>query len=243
LIDVSVPRRLAGRPGIRLHFTSTLDPEDVTVLDGIPITSVERTLADLAAQRRPERLLEAVEQAYTLRRLDLAILYRVLDRNANHRGVGALRAIFEDFTEAPNTRSKLERRMLHLITAADLPEPRLNVMVAGLEVDMFWPQWRLVVELDSRRFHDNPWALERDRRRDTILRTARCEILRVTHRRLTREPDGVIADIRALAAIGSLDAGHPRSAGAPDPRNPRSAGAPDRRNPRSAGAPDPRNPS
>jgi hypothetical protein len=109
LIDVSVPRRLATRPGIRLHFTSTLHPEDLTVLDRIPITSVERTLADLAAQRRPEELLEAVEQAYTLRQLDLAIINRVLDRNRNHSGVGALRAIFADFTEVPATRSKLER--------------------------------------------------------------------------------------------------------------------------------------
>jgi very-short-patch-repair endonuclease len=92
--------------------------------------------------------------------------------------------------------------MLHVVIAADLPTPLLNVVVAGLQVDMFWPDWRLVVELDSRRFHDNPWALERDRRRDTILRTARCEILRVTHRRLTRAPDQVVADIRALAALG-----------------------------------------
>jgi hypothetical protein len=202
VIDVSVPRRLAVRPGIRLHFSSTLHPEDVMMLDRIPITSVERTLADLAAERRPEQLLEAVEQAYTLRRLDLGTMDRVLERNGNHRGIGALRAIFADFTEAPATRSTLERRMLHVVAAADLPTPLLNVFVAGLQVDMFWPDWRLVVELDSRRFHDNPWALERDRRRDTILRTALCEILRVTHRRLTREPEGVVADIRALAAIG-----------------------------------------
>ena len=64
---------------------------------------------------------------------------------------------------------------------------------------MFWPDWRLAVELDSRRFHDNQWAMERDRRRDTILRKARREILRVTHRRLARAPDRVVADIRALA--------------------------------------------
>jgi predicted transcriptional regulator of viral defense system len=202
MIDVSVPRRLASRPGIRLHFTSTLHSEDLMTLGRVPITSVERTLADLAARRQPEQLLEAVEQAYTLRQLDLAMMHRVLDRNANHSGIGALRAIFEDFSEAPATRSVLERRMLHVVDAADLPTPLLNVIVAGLQVDMFWPGWRLVVELDSRRFHDNPWALERDRRRDTILRTARCEILRVTHRRLTRVPDGVVADIRALAAIG-----------------------------------------
>ncbi len=202
MIDVSVPRRLASRPGIHLHFTSTLHSEDRMTLDGIPVTSVERTLADLAAQRRPEQLLEAVEQAYTLRQLDLAMMYRVLDRNPNHRGVGALRAIFSGFTGAPPTRSVLERQMLHVVTAADLPTPLLNVTVAGLQVDMFWPDWRLVVELDSRRFHDNPWALERDRTRDTILRKARCEILRVTHRRLTRAPDRVVADIRALAAIG-----------------------------------------
>jgi hypothetical protein len=120
---------------------------------------------------------------------------------ARHTGSSPLRAIFEDFTEAPATRSALERQMLHVVTAADLPTPLLNVTVAGLQVDMFWPDWRLVVELDSRRFHDNPWAVERDRRRDTVLRKARCEILRVTHRRLVRAPDGVVADIRVLAAI------------------------------------------
>jgi predicted transcriptional regulator of viral defense system len=202
MIDVSVPRRLAVRRGIRLHFTSTLRAEDLTTLDTIPITSVERTLADLASQLRPEQLLEAVEQAYVLRQLDLAAMRRVLERNANHSGVGALHVIFDDFTQAPATRSVLERQMLHVLAAADLPTPLLNVTVAGLEVDMFWPDWRLVVELDSRRFHDNPWAMERDRRRDTILRKARCEILRVTHRRLTRTPDQVVADIHALAAIG-----------------------------------------
>ena len=77
---------------------------------------------------------------------------------------------------------------------------------------MLWPAWRLVVELDGRRFHDNPWAFERDRRRDAILRTAGYEILRVSHRRLMRDPDAVIADIRALAA---LTAARPRSAAGP----------------------------
>ena len=212
LIDVTVPRRIAPRRGTRLHITSTLAPNDVMVVDRIPITSVERTRVDLAAQRRRPQLLEAVEQAATLRHLDVAALQDTLRRNGNHRGVGTLHEILDDFIEGPDTRSKLERTMLHAIVAAGLPEPLLNVVVAGLCVDIFWPEWRLVVELDSRRFHDNPWAFERDRRRDTVLRTAGCEILRVTHRRLDREPDAVIADIHALAAIGARAAGSARAA-------------------------------
>jgi predicted transcriptional regulator of viral defense system len=201
LIDVTVATGRRPRRGIRLHVTTTLAADDVTEIDGIPITSVARTLVDLAARVRRRRLLEAIEQAYTLRHLDVGELRQALRRNHNHRGVGTLAELLDGFAEPPSTRSQLERMMLHVIVAAGLPEPLVNALVAGLCVDLLWPAWRLVVELDGRRFHDNPWAFERDRRRDAILRTAGYEILRVSHRRLTREPDAVIADIRALAAL------------------------------------------
>jgi very-short-patch-repair endonuclease len=87
------------------------------------------------------------------------------------------------------------------VTAHRLPAPRLNVEVAGLEVDAFWPQWGLVVELDGRAYHSVPGAFERDRVRDAQLQRAGHRVLRVTHKRLHTEPTQVLADVRAFAAL------------------------------------------
>lgn len=121
MIDVSVPRRLTARPGIRLHFTSTLHPEDLMLLDKIPITSVERTLADLAAQRRPEQLLEAVEQAYTLRQLDLATMYRVLDAAET---IVALERCGRSSMTSPRRRRRVRRSSGRCCTSLPLPTCR-----------------------------------------------------------------------------------------------------------------------
>ena len=102
------------------------------------------------------------------------------------------------FRSLPHTRSDLERRFLRLCRDAGLPRPAVNVPVAGVEVDFLWPEARLVVELDGFEFHRERAAFERDRRRDAILQRAGYRVLRITHRRLTEEPEAVISDLRAL---------------------------------------------
>jgi very-short-patch-repair endonuclease len=82
-----------------------------------------------------------------------------------------------------------------------LPLPLLNVEVAGITVDAHWPQWRLVVELDSRGYHMDTAAFERDRIRDAKLMWADQRVLRITHRRLTGHAADVLDDILALAAL------------------------------------------
>jgi very-short-patch-repair endonuclease len=77
----------------------------------------------------------------------------------------------------------------------------VNVEVGGFIVDIFWPQWRLVVELDSRGYHWSPRSFETDRLRDATLQRIRCRVLRVTHRRMRTDPRGVIEDVLALAAL------------------------------------------
>lgn len=203
-IDVTVPGRSpAPRPGIRVHRTRSLHPEDLRVLNRIPVTSLARTIADLAAVLNPAQLLRAIEQATRLERLDFTALERTIQRSATRTGTKVLRAILADFTAAPRTRSELERDFLELVTAHRLPPPRLNVQVAGFEVDAFWPQWQLVVELDGRAYHSPSGAFEGDRVRDAGLQRAGHRVLRVTHKRLHREPAQVLADVRALAALGS----------------------------------------
>lgn len=203
-IDVMVPgTSRAQRKHIRVHRGRRLHPEDVQKLDGIPVTSVARTLLDLAAALNRFQLLRAVEQAERCRRLDYAGLQRLLDRGNGHPGTRRLGAILAAYTGAPATRSELERRFLDLVIAARLPRPHLNVAVAGLEVDAHWPQWRLVVELDSRAYHSSPRAFERDRERDATLLRAGQRVLRITSRRMTNHPTTVVGDIRALAALSA----------------------------------------
>jgi very-short-patch-repair endonuclease len=101
--------------------------------------------------------------------------------------------------------SELERAFLDLVRQAELPPPGLNVLVAGFTVDAFWPAWRLVVELDSRAYHSDRRVFERDRLRDAKLQRADCRVLRVTNKRMKSEPGEVLADVRALAALGEAD--------------------------------------
>jgi very-short-patch-repair endonuclease len=202
VIDVTVPAKSAdARRGIRVHRTRSLHPDDVQILDGIPITSIARTILDLAGVLRPGQLLRAVEQTGRLHKLDLNTLQATIDRSPNRKGTKALRAILADFTAAPATRSELERDFLGVVTDAGLPRPRLNVRVAGLEVDAYWPQWTLVVELDGRAYHSDPGVFERDRVRDGRLQRAGNQVLRVTYKRLHGQPAEVIADLREFAAL------------------------------------------
>lgn len=100
-------------------------------------------------------------------------------------------------------RSELEARLFALITASDLPTPTCNQRIHGsddevIEVDFLWPEKRFVVETDGERFHDNPLAFERDRKRDRVLQLRGYRVVRFTHRQIEKEPDGVIGAIRCL---------------------------------------------
>jgi hypothetical protein len=203
-IDITVPgTSRCSRRGIRVHRARRLRPEDVTTVDGVPVTTVAQTLLDLAAVVNRTRLRRAIEQADRSGVLNLDALLRAIDRAPTRKGTANLRSILADYAGPALTRSGLERRFLELVEEAGLPKPLVNVKVAGFEVDVFWPQWRLVVELDSRAFHLDPRTFERDRLRDARLQRARCRVLRITDRRITASPKAVIADIRALAVLAA----------------------------------------
>jgi very-short-patch-repair endonuclease len=203
-VEVIVPgTSRKQRKGIRVHRARRLHPEDVTTLGGIPITSVARTILDLAAVLRPQAELEVIEHADRAGLLDFAAIRRTLERRPRQSGSRHLRRIIADYDTAPDTRSPLERRFLRLIRRAGLPEPRLNARLAGYVVDVYWPQWRLVVELDSRAYHLGPRAFEKDRIRDAKLQRLRIRSLRITDRRIKAWPGEVIDDILALAALAA----------------------------------------
>ncbi len=196
-------RRGGGRkrPGITVHRTIALDPEDVTVHCGIPVTTAARTLVDLAEVVSPRALERALDEAEEALRLDWRTVDAVLDRHPARIGTRRVRAAMARH-EVGSTRSRspLEEAVLALCDRHDLPRPRLNAMVAGMEVDCWWPEHRLVVEADSRRHHLTTRAFERDRIRDAELLLAGMRVLRLTHHRLSTDEEGVATTLRRLLA-------------------------------------------
>jgi very-short-patch-repair endonuclease len=200
-IDVSVPRSgVRSRPGLHVHCTAPWHPDDCAHRRGIPVTSVARTLLDLAEVVPARALRHAFEEAERLRLADVRAIEAVAARGHGRHGVGALAPVLAEARTRPlsDTRSELERRFLDLIESAGLSPPATNVLVEGFLVDAVWPQQRLVVELDGRRYHHTRAAFERDRIRDAALQVAGYRVLRITWKRLHREPHMVGATIRAL---------------------------------------------
>jgi hypothetical protein len=200
LVHVTVRHRgTHGRPGIAIHQTRRLEDDERELRHGIPVTSVARTLLDLAGVLNLKRLRRALEEADRLGILDLAALNALLLRTTGRRGAGRLRDLLAAH-RGPETisRSELERLFLGLCRDAGIPRPAVNVDVLGYEVDCLWPDAKLVLELDSWGFHRGRAAFENDRRRDAALQRAGYRVLRITYRRLVDESEAVIADLRAL---------------------------------------------
>jgi uncharacterized protein DUF559/putative AbiEi antitoxin of type IV toxin-antitoxin system len=196
---VALRSRHTRRRGIALHLVRTLHADDRASVKGIPVTSVPRTLLDLAEVVRSDVMERALEQAERLQLFDLRAVDELLERSHGRRGLGVLKRALAAYREpAAVTRSELERRFLDLCRDAGLPTPAVNTWVAGQEVDMVWPQQRLVVELDSRTYHQTRAAFDRDRIRDEALQIAGYRVLRVTARRLDTDAAAVIGATRSL---------------------------------------------
>lgn len=119
-------------------------------------------------------------------------------RRRHAAGTSRLKKVLAAYRGPVDTRSKLERDFRALIANNGLPEPRYNALVAGLTVDVYWPRWKLVVELDGEPYHSSPRSFAVDRIRDATLQKHDLRVLRVTGNRLDNQPDHVVADILAL---------------------------------------------
>jgi Protein of unknown function (DUF559)/Transcriptional regulator, AbiEi antitoxin len=206
-IDVTVPSASArSRPGIDVHRSTTLEPIDIAIVDGIPCTSVARTLLDLAEVLDRRSVERAVDQAEVVQVFDLRAVNDVLQRSNGHRGVGVLRGILAAYDGPTITRRELEERFLALCRAAPLPSPAVNDWIVlgdgvAYQVDFLWREQRLIVETDGWASHGTRQAFENDRRRDRLLLLAGYEVVRFTWRDVLDEPAEVGATIRRLLAL------------------------------------------
>jgi Transcriptional regulator, AbiEi antitoxin/Protein of unknown function (DUF559) len=205
--DVTIPRARAGNAQIRLHRSHSLDACDTTTHQGIPITSVPRTLLDLAATVRPDRLERALAQAQHLELYDHRAITELLARANGHRGKGGLTEAIA--VEPKLTRSEWEVRMLSLVRTAALPEPLVNRPLDApdhgeCKPDFHWPAHNLIVETDGWKSHRTRAAFESDRAKDAALTAAGYRVVRFTW----RTPDATI--VRRLQALLNPSGTRPR---------------------------------
>lgn len=206
-VDVTVPGPSArSRPGIDVHRSTTLEPPDITTVDGIPCTSAARTLLDLADVLDRRGVERAVNQAEVLQIFDLHAVNDVLKRNNGRRGVGLLRAVLSAWCGPTLIDSELEERFMAICRAASLPTPAVNVWITledgvAYKADFLWREQRLIVETDGWRAHGTRKAFEHDRRRDRLLRLAGWAVVRFTWRDIVQDPVGVGETIRRLLAL------------------------------------------
>jgi len=196
-VDISLPRGDRRRPGIRIHRVCTLPPDEVTKLDGIPITTPARTLLDVASALPRRELERALAQALGKRLVRRPTLIKLLNRHARHPGARRLRALLESAQPA-FTHSEAEEHFLALLRKAQLPMPEVNAPLGGYKVDFFWRAERLVTEIDGFAYHSSTDMFESDRRRDAVLATTGVRVIRVTWRQLVNEPEAVLVRL-ALA--------------------------------------------
>jgi len=205
--DVTRPTRLHSREGLRGHC-GPLPDDEITVVSGIPVTTVPRTVLDFAGispRGRTERVLNEIEVRGLTDALSIPDL---LARYPRRRGTAVLRAILADGSLSPGaTRNEFEERFRAVLSRTGLPRPRFNADVAvggrSFNVDCLWDRQRVIVELDGRAVHGTRRAFERDREKDRLLQAEGWRVVRVTWRQLRDDGAAIVADLRRTLQLAS----------------------------------------
>jgi hypothetical protein len=200
-IHVTVPSSVGRRhrTGLVVHRSRTITAADRDERDAIRVTSVARTLLDLAGMLAPGPLERAVERSLSLRLFDLAAVDAVIALNATRPGATTLaRIVATSHDEPPLTRSQLEALMRDLCAAHDIPRPEVNAQIEGVEVDFFWRAQRLIVETDGHETHGTRAAFENDRAKDARLTMLGYRVVRFTHSQLVYAPQTVATTLKSL---------------------------------------------
>ncbi len=198
--EVTVPGSRATKRGIVVHRTS-LPTDEVGRRWGMPVTSVARTIFDLAAtrtEREVERAWNEMEVREYRLRLSVADL---LERYPGRKGTPLL-ARLAGGKPVGITRNELEEAFLALIDSFDLPRPRMNADLAirdrFYEVDALWEDRKVAIELDGGGAHGTRRAFEKDRERDRILTAEGYTTARLTWHQITETPAEVAADLHLI---------------------------------------------
>jgi very-short-patch-repair endonuclease len=204
-VDVIAPVE-AGRkiPGIKRRFVPPAVGREVWRRHGFLLTSPARTIVDCAGILDAREVAELIEQASVEGLLDVVAIDRVLDGPRRRGTKTLLRAVapWRCYRRGIKIRSRMEAKLLPLLTEAALPIPQTNakLRLGGkvYEVDFLWREQKLVVETDGGRFHDNPAAGGRDSKRNHALAKAGYHLPRFGWEDLRDRPEATMREIARL---------------------------------------------
>jgi len=209
-VEVTVPVRSREHKGIRVHHAKPDPRRDVTYRKGFPVTTVRRTLIDLAGVLGREQLKAVIHEAAIKGWLDAATVRKLNAEMVGRRGARALRSLLAERDVSKGwSRSKLETAFAALVRDAGLP-PHVRGKHVDIgdgdirECDAMWPQQRVMVELDFLPIHETGFVPYRDRRRDRRLAAGGWTIIRLTGDDLDSHRREVIADLRKVLAVTEM---------------------------------------
>lgn len=199
-VTLPIERRARSFPGVEVHRSRTLAPDDVVVQGHAPVTSAARTLRDVASTLHDRVLYDAIVEAERLRLVDLA----ALQAQARRQTSGAGGALFRELVQvriADRTDSALERDTVefcrdHGYEPHPGPYPLRCHSGRVLHLDVAFVPVRHVLECDGYGFHNDQKAFEVDRLRWSDIFGSRWTMSWVTRRRLRNDPQGIIAEVR-----------------------------------------------
>ncbi len=199
-----VSNRTYVRPGLTIHRTSSVpSPQDLRTVKPLRYSSVPRLLIELAARETKAELDRLITEAARRTRLDPEAMEAALDRHARRPGLALLKEALAAYRPRPDRKSDLERAFdAWLLEHPEIPEPERNVHIEGWEIDCWWPEQRVALELDGRPYHVAVIEMERDRIKDTSLQILGIKVMRVTGERWDLDRPGVHRDLLALLELG-----------------------------------------
>jgi hypothetical protein len=184
--------------GVTTRRSRRLDPADVTIFNAIPVTTVPRTLVDLAAELSVDDLARACHEAGVRYGVTPKAVEAVLERRPNSRGARKLRRILHGDVRV--SLSKLEGRFHEHMRAEKFPLPITNRPAGGRRVDCRWPEHGLTVELDGYKFHNSRYSWEQDRLREREARARGDDFRRYTYHDVFEDPRLMLAELRSFFA-------------------------------------------
>src|SRR3954452_7630870 len=215
LIDVTTPHKSRSWDGIKRHHKA-LPPDEVTVEEGIPVTSVPRTIFDLAATEDLDVVVAMLRESEHRNQWDRLSLPHLVARYPGRRGVRKVRLALQRINEEPSgrKRSRLEERFAPFLRRHRLPMSRFNDWILlghkRYQVDCHWPGTGQIIELDGWEGHGTRSAFHDDRERDRRLKVAGYSVTHLTWNQLRDEPQQIAADLRTLVNNQAAPAGPPQ---------------------------------
>ncbi len=205
-VSVTTHAGRKGSPGIDLRRAATLRDNDITERNAIPVTTLERTLIDLASILDAKQLKSVLRQVERIHKLELNRLRASLDAlpRSDHRRARLTRILDAYVPETAGTEGEPEAAFLELCATHGLPLPETQVRIGRYRVDFLWRDFGLIVEIDDRASHDGYIAFHDDRVRDRAMSALGLDVLRFTSNEVMRERAKVARQLRTARAVRAV---------------------------------------